>query len=478
MNDTNSHNEGALDPERPWITREEDLPSNMNWFQSLLNPMGEASRVHFTRTWTALFFAQFIMWFGVSTMILGISSLIGADVSSARVAMTYILAATFILTTLMSFVIHTRRLNHAGKTTAWAALVLIPLVLALLQFVFTLNANTSNYNAAYEARAEYLADPVGWRESQLEKRREAQAKENKSEGDQSESEIPEDETVKQCLARKQDQEAAVESAGREGEETDGAEADGETPETGGEQRGNRGNRGGRGGGGGNDPTANADKPQTSLEEAVLRPAVAAIPMTIIMVSIPIAIWSLLWVARAPLPSLTYQRFGLGGLLLRFTGRIGRQQFWAGVVVNLLLAGLLIGVVMILSALVPAVAGLQGLAIPLVVILFLWMQTALTSKRVHDLGESARRMALPWLISLGLIVVVGLVALLQMEAIQGQMAGCAAASPMATNIAGGAAAFAIFALQFGFFLWVGLAGPNMEDETYGAPPLKEADAVSY
>ena len=55
----------ALDPERPWITNEEDLPVRMSWFQTFLNPAGETPKLDFTRGWTVLFFAGLLSWMGL-----------------------------------------------------------------------------------------------------------------------------------------------------------------------------------------------------------------------------------------------------------------------------------------------------------------------------------------------------------------------------------------------------------------------------
>jgi len=459
MNSTLSHDQAPLDPERPWIEKSEDLPARLNWFETLLNPLGQSSKLHFTRAWTALFFTQFILWFGVSTLILGIASLIGADVSFARGVMTYVLAGVFILTTLLSVIIHIRRLNHAGKSTAWALLIVLPLLISLAAFSGSLISNKAKYDLLYEAHGKYLEDPEAWREAQIEKRREAQARMRQAEAEEKGKRILEDETLDQCLARRKDQDNAVDKAGREAAAGD-------------RRRGRRGNRsggrpGGRPGRPDSDPLSRADQPPASLEEVVLRPAVATIPGLLILLTLPVAVWSLLWVARTPLPGLTYSGQGLISLLFGFKGRIGRQQFWLGQLCNMILTGLVF---------VPSLApGTEAVRLPLLALaggLFIWIQSALSVKRLHDFGVTGRRIMTPWLITALLIGLVGLIGFFQQQDVMGQMAGCAAASPMVFNIAAGFSVLIILALHMGFYAWLGFAGPNLQDETYGLPPQSE------
>ncbi len=261
MSDATS-SQNALDPDRPWITDEEQLPSRMNWLDTFFNPTGKSSKLHFTRAWTVLFFAQFLSWFGLGLLLFVVGVIGGgSDVMSA--GRMYFVAIVFGVTTLLSFVIHSRRLNHAGKTSLWALIVLLPLILGGFLFVNSVGEKSAEYDKLYEARAEFLEDPAVWRETRLEERRVAQAK--------AEQERLEAEAAK----------AAAEAEG-------GEQAEGQ----GGSQRG--GNGGGRGNWN-SGPSAENELP--SPESFIVRPNVPIFYLPIMLLSALVMIWSLLWVAR-------------------------------------------------------------------------------------------------------------------------------------------------------------------------------------
>jgi uncharacterized membrane protein YhaH (DUF805 family) len=249
----------ALDPDRPWIVNEEELPARMSWLDTLFNPAGKSPKLHFTRAWTALFFAGLFAWMGVGFIIF-ILGVAGADTSGLSVFHGYLIAGVLALTSICSFVIHSRRLTHAGKSSLWAILVLLPLVAATLLFVGGMTGKAAEYNDLYEARAEFLEDPVAWREARLDERREQQAEAEKA---------------------RQEAEAARE-AGEEGENAGGQ------------------NGGQRGGGQGNwNQGPSAENPLPSKESFIVRPNLGAFNGIIVGFNTLIMIWSLLWVARVP-----------------------------------------------------------------------------------------------------------------------------------------------------------------------------------
>jgi len=250
----------VLDPERPWINDIDGDPAKMNWLETYLNPAGESPKLHFTRAWTVLFFAGVIAWpgYGLASFIAGAA---GMDTSGLSAFHGYLIAVVIGLSSVLSFIIHSRRLNHAGKTSLWAIIVLIPLALGILSFMGGVTAKAAEYQELYEARAEYLEDPAAWREQRLEERRKAQAEAEKAR-------------------------LEAEAARANGEE--GAEAQGGQ---------NRGQRGGPPGGERNGPTA--DNPLPTKEAFILRPNLGAFYNPIVMLSILVMIWSLTWVARTP-----------------------------------------------------------------------------------------------------------------------------------------------------------------------------------
>lgn len=162
-----------LDPARPWITDPEDVPGRMRWFSTLFNVMGESSKLHFTRAWTLLFMLQFLFVFG-GGLILFILTLTGVETAGLSVGNRYAAALVFMVTTLMSFVIHTRRLAHARRSPLWAVLILLPLLLAGFVTLGNIQKSAAQYDTMYQKRTEFLADPGAYREAALSERRAAQ----------------------------------------------------------------------------------------------------------------------------------------------------------------------------------------------------------------------------------------------------------------------------------------------------------------
>lgn len=249
--------QNALDPDRPWITDEEQLPARMNWIDTLINPTGKSPKLHFTRAWTLLFMLQLIIWLGFG-FIIGLIGIAGVDTAGLSASHKYLIAITFAVTTLMSFVIHSRRLNHAGKMSFRAIIVLVPLFLGAVMFIGGINGKAAEYQKLYDARAEYLEDPAAWREQRLEERRQAQA---------------------EAERRRQEAEAAREN----GEE--------------GAQPQQRGQRRGPPGGFNNGPSA--ENPLPSRADFIVTPVLGTFYLPIVGLSALIMLWSLFWVARVP-----------------------------------------------------------------------------------------------------------------------------------------------------------------------------------
>lgn len=267
MNDAIS-SQTALDPDRPWIEREEDLPANMNWLDTFFNPTGESSKLHFTRAWTVLFFTGVLTWAGLGLVIFLIG-VVGGDTTSFSVFHSYLIAIVIGVSAIFSFVIHSRRLNHAKKSSLRAIIILVPLVLGSVAFLGGVNQKAAQYQELYDARAEFLADPSAWRDARLQERREQQAR------------------------------MAEEREAAERAEAEGGDANAEGEARGGQGQGQRGGRrGGRGGGpeiGGFSP----ENPLPSKESFILRPNLQSFYGPIVLLNGLIMIWSLLWVARVP-----------------------------------------------------------------------------------------------------------------------------------------------------------------------------------
>lgn len=248
----------VLDPDRPWITDEEDLPARMSWLDTLFNPAGKSSQLHFTRAWTLLFFVGLLTWVGGGAIVTVIG-IAGADTAGLSAFHGYMIAVVLAITSICSFVIHTRRLNHAGKISFRALIVILPLFAGAGLFFAGVTDKAAAYDKLYEQRAEFLSDPAAWRESRLDERRDQQAEAEKA---------------------RLEAEAAREN-GEEGENSGG----------------NGGERGGPQGGWNQGPSA--ENPLPSKESFIVRPNLGTFNMIIVAFNTLIMIWSLLWVARVP-----------------------------------------------------------------------------------------------------------------------------------------------------------------------------------
>lgn len=237
----------AIDPKRPWLTDERELPERMNWLKTLFDPTGESPRLHFTRAWTLLFTLQAMIIVVPFTVAL-VLNLAGGDGAGVSTFGTYATPVVFIVTTLMSYVIHSRRLNDAGKTPLLAIVPLIPLLIGFALFTTNAMSTAESYDKRFEMRQDYLADPEAFRERQREEREAARAQ------------------------------AEAEGSG------EGAQQQ--------QRRGRGGPPGGRGG-------MNLDQPMAPKTEFVLKAAAPMIQNVVIPLSGFIAIWSLMWVARVP-----------------------------------------------------------------------------------------------------------------------------------------------------------------------------------
>jgi len=156
----------------------------MRWLDTLFNPSGTSTKIEFTRAWTLLFFLQLAVvvlpWFAAFVM-----GLAGGDGQAIGRFGLYMSPIIFVTTTVLSYVIHTRRLRDAGKSTLFALLILVPLLLGLARFGTSVMHKAGEYATLYEDRQEYLDDPIAFREKKAEERQkkieEAEAERKKAE---------------------------------------------------------------------------------------------------------------------------------------------------------------------------------------------------------------------------------------------------------------------------------------------------------
>ena len=243
----------VLDRKRPWLTDARELPANMNWLQTLFNPTGTSPRLHFTRAWTLLFMLQLLVIVLPWTFAQILNSAGGDGQPIGEIGL-FATPVVFIITTLISYVIHSRRLLDAGKSPLLAIIPLIPLIVGMAVFMMTAQGQSAQYDTRFEMRQDYLADPDGFRAKQREEREKAKAEAEKKAAE--------------------------------------AQANGEAAPS--QPQGQ--SRRGPGGPGG---MMSLDQPLPPKAEFVLQKSLPTMQMIMILLSAPIAIWSLMWVARVP-----------------------------------------------------------------------------------------------------------------------------------------------------------------------------------
>lgn len=424
-----------LDPARPWITDDDQLPARMSWLDTFFNPAGKSTTLHFTRAWTVLFMVQVIVWFGIGILLTGILGAAGADTTGFSVFVGYAIAFTFVVTTILSYIIHVRRLNHAGRSSVWAALVLIPLIASLAMFAGALQQNSTAYQERYDARTEFLEDPSAWRQKQLDDQREAQAKAAEERANRTEEDVPE-----MCKA-------SGEAGGNRG------------------QGGNRGPQQNRG--------PNVEQSLPAKEAAILRPAVSGIVQPIMFLSLPVMIWTLLWVARAPLQGAQYPKRGMISILVSPAGRISRLQYWAGIAGIVVIGAAIFIVQAIVGSIAPPIAPLIFFAAtPL-----LWFGFSITAKRLHDVGKPALYMLWPWVVTIGMAALTGLVIFLNMQAFQFAQT-CGGEMPIAVTFMFIVSGIAVISGHLGLLFLLGTSAPEMQENKYGLAPIPGKTGPQY
>lgn len=150
------HMAEPIDHHRPWIRDERDDPARMDWLQTLFNPFGMTSKLHFSRAWTFMFMGR-ILLFIVPVFSVSIASMAGADLGAAWKPLGFfplpipaLLVPFFvftIVTALTSWVAHMRRLADANRSTLQAMIVLIPLILGLVGFAGGVMMGVTGYEA-------------------------------------------------------------------------------------------------------------------------------------------------------------------------------------------------------------------------------------------------------------------------------------------------------------------------------------------
>ncbi|MEM1390496.1 MAG: DUF805 domain-containing protein [Pseudomonadota bacterium] len=415
--------------------------SPMRWLDTLFNPVGTSNKLDFTRAWTLLFFIQ-VSIVVVIPFVAGTVSLVGGTGAALSRFAIYASPIVFIVTTLSSYIIHTRRLRDASKPTWLAVLILIPLAAGMFSFVSSVYQKSSQYDALYQDRQLYLTDRPAYDAKQAEQAKKAQERAS--------------ERAK----------AAAEAEARRAEELAKREPCPADPNEDAENAGSGGNRGGSW----NSDEPSPEDPLPNQIEFVLTPNLGAVQGSVIPISALLAVWSLVYVARAPLPA-RYQHpsQGLARLYFSLRGRIGERQFWFGLLGWTLITGggLLIAFLagLIAGAMNEAIGGaVFGLVSLLVGLIATWMLHAILIKRLHDFGQPAWRVLIPFLSGVIIVILVSSIML-----VSGVFPILHCGSPdwlRYVTIAFGLMFIVVCLLHFS---WMAFSDPDTEANEYGEPP---------
>lgn len=153
--DTNS---GDIDHHRPWIRDQRDDPGAMNWLETMTNPMGETSKLHFSRFWTFSFMGRLLLYL-IPSFTAGVLAIAGVKLDALNAPVNLLIFAVPALlapfavfaffTDLASFVAHMRRLADAQRPTWLAVIVLVPMILGLAAYMAGTSAGAAQYKAAH-----------------------------------------------------------------------------------------------------------------------------------------------------------------------------------------------------------------------------------------------------------------------------------------------------------------------------------------
>ncbi|MDP1554605.1 MAG: hypothetical protein Q8L84_04015 [Hyphomonas sp.] len=158
---------GEIDSHRPWIRDHRDDPGAMNWAETMLNPFGETSKLHFSRAWTLMFFGRLLLYLvpSFAAFILGIAGVktegMNAPVNILLFTVPALLvpfALFTIITEFTSFVAHTRRLADAQRPSWLAVIVLVPMILGLAAYTAGTSMGAAQHRAMNAPPAEKTAE--------------------------------------------------------------------------------------------------------------------------------------------------------------------------------------------------------------------------------------------------------------------------------------------------------------------------------
>jgi uncharacterized membrane protein YhaH (DUF805 family) len=156
------------------------------------------------------------------------------------------------------------------------------------------------------------------------------------------------------------------------------------------------------------------------------------------------------------------------LFLSPEGRLGRQNFWIGVLI-LFAANVVLGWIPLIGFLVWAMC--------------LYASICLYSKRLHDMGKSGWLQLAPWAVMLVLMLIGMAIGGTAMMASWAMHPGGYMGPGMMNGVGWGGAGLMMGAMSLAgligliFLLWVGLTPGEPGDNRYGPPPVTSTPAAA-
>ncbi|MEO1643387.1 MAG: DUF805 domain-containing protein [Pseudomonadota bacterium] len=428
--------------------------SPMRWFDTLFNPTGTSGKLEFTRAWTVLFFIQLSIVV-IIPFVAAVAGLLGAESGAVTRFVLYASPVVFIVTTICSYIIHTRRLRDASKPSWLAILILLPLIAGIFSFSQGIAGKSAAYDELYQERQLYLTDFPAYQEKKAEAEKEAAEKAAQRAREAEKREAEEAERLANLPACPVDPDA------------DDNEGQNQSD-----------------GGNWNQQGPSPEDPLPEQMGFILTPNLGAIQNAIIIPSAFLAVWSLVYVARAPLPA-RYQHQKQGFLRLFFSpfGRIGERQFWFGLLgwVTLSIVGL--GLLYLFEtllrqtflatipenpgfAIMLAIYGSQFIRFALIAlgVVVVWAFHAILIKRLHDIGQPAWRVLFPYITAIVLFGGLYLVTLLT-----GVVAMQHCGTPEWVDYAQTGLNLVFATIVILYLAWVAFTEPDREDTKYGQAP---------
>ena len=138
----------------------------MNWAETLLNPLGETSKLHFSRAWTVMFIGRLLLYLvpSVGAGMLGIAGVKTGFLNAPTDLLLFTVPALLVafavfalITEFTSFVAHTRRLADAQRPAWLAVIVLVPMILGLAVYMAGTSMGAAQHRAANAPAAEAAA---------------------------------------------------------------------------------------------------------------------------------------------------------------------------------------------------------------------------------------------------------------------------------------------------------------------------------